>query len=146
MPESLITSLITRLKAEVSDLRTVEGAASLSVLVKNGSLPQQTPAAWVIPVGMIGGQGQSAAGLYTQMMTEVLGVIVAFNTHSATAAGKMGALDALIRAVIDAVAGWGPDEAVGVFEMRRGNLLSMNAGAVIYQIDFAINDQLRIAR
>ena len=140
----MIDALITRLKAQVNQLRTVEDAASLSVLVKNGTLPQQTPAAYVIPVGLVGGQGQSSSGLYTQILTEVFGVIVAFNTHSGTAAGKMGTLDTLLRDVIAAVAGWGPEQAVGVFELRRGNLLSMNAGAVIYQLDFAINDQLRI--
>ena len=47
--------------------------------------------------------------------------------------------------MIAALAGWGPDSAPGVFELSRGDLVSMKAGALIYQLDFTLNDQLRIA-
>ena len=50
----------------------------------------------------------------------------------------------LIRQVLDAVAGWGPDDAVGVFELARGSLLHNRDGRLVYQLDFAIDDQLRI--
>ena len=53
-------------------------------------------------------------------------------------------LDELIHAVLLAVAGWGPDEAVGVFELARGSLIHNRDGVLVYQLDFAIDDQLRI--
>ncbi len=38
------------------------------------------------------------------------------------------------------------DEAVGVYRLSRGELVSLSAGTLTYQLDFAIEDQLRIVR
>ena len=43
----------------------------------------------------------------------------------------------------EAPSDWG-GETIGVFRLSRGELLSMSAGTLIYQLDFAIDDQLRI--
>jgi hypothetical protein len=45
--------------------------------------------------------------------------------------------------VLAALGGFDPAEAIGVLRLQRGELVSLNAGAVIYQLDFAILTQLR---
>ena len=51
----LADDVITRLKAQVSDLATrTYGAADLSALLHKGRLPQHGPAAHVVPSGMSG--------------------------------------------------------------------------------------------
>lgn len=53
-------------------------------------------------------------------------------------------IDALVWAVIKAVCGWGSDDAIGVFHPRRGLLLSAEPSAVIYQLNFGLQQQVRI--
>ena len=50
----------------------------------------------------------------------------------------------LVAAVIEAVCGWAPDDAIGVFELRSAELVGAKGGALIFQIEFTLNDQLRI--
>ena len=59
-------------------------------------------------------------------------------------ARSLATVDQLVWKLIAALAGWGPEEVVGVFSLRRGQLLSAEAGTVIYQLDFAIQNQLRV--
>ena len=46
--------------------------------------------------------------------------------------------------LIEAIVGWAPENSVGVFRFVRAELVSSSQGTFIYQIDFAIADQLRI--
>ena len=46
--------------------------------------------------------------------------------------------------VIEAVCGWAPDDAIGVFELRSAELVGAKDGALIFQLEFTLNDQLRI--
>jgi len=59
-------------------------------------------------------------------------------------AGALTPLDALIRAVIAALAGWGPAGATGVFRLARGQIANMNAGTIVYQLEFTLPDHVRI--
>ncbi|MFN3834635.1 MAG: hypothetical protein ACK4NO_01905 [Glycocaulis sp.] len=141
----MIDTVITRLKAEVSDFSgRIEGAAEFAVLMRQNALPQVTPAAHVLPLGLRGGQGQTGAGAFRQEVEEVIAVLITLRAHSRTGREVLPDLDALIRKVITSVVGWGPDDAIGVFRLTRGQLVSMSAGTLLYQLDFAITDQLRI--
>jgi hypothetical protein len=144
MSGTLIEEVITRLSDGVGALRSVEGGASLASLMQSNALPQLTPAAHVITLGMQGGSAEASSGAFVQSVEELVGVVLTFRTDSQTGARALPDMDAIIRAVIAAVAGWAPDTAIGVFRMARANLVNMSRGTVVYQIDFAISDQLRI--
>lgn len=139
----LVDALKDRLRNEVAELRSVEGAASMAALMASNGLPQQTPAAHVVTLGMQGADEEAAAGAYVQTYQEVLGVIItwrnAINTDRAVTD-----VEALVRKIVRTVAGWVPDDAMAPFKLLRGQLVTMQKGTVVYQLDFAITDQLRI--
>ena len=142
----LLDPIIARLTVEVPDLiNRVEGAAELSELVKRGDLPQETPAAFVLPLGLRGGEGEASAGAYTQTVEETVAVILVLEAAGeATGARALPKLDELIGQVIDALCGWAPAGEIGVFRLESGNLVSLSAGSVIYQLNFSIAEQIRI--
>jgi hypothetical protein len=143
----LVADLVTRLDAAVPQLtRRVEGAAELSELVKRKALPQASPFAFVLPLGLhAASHGDAAAGAFTQMVDEVFGVVLFVRASGDITGGRaLPSIDTLVWAVIEAVCGWGPEDAIGVFHLRRGQLLSAEAGAVIYQLDFGLQSQVRI--
>lgn len=142
----MITEVIARLIARVPAFGgRIEGAMELADMIARKALPQVTPAAHVVPLGMQGGVANSANIFFTQEFDEAIGVLITLRTYTATGARAADQLEVLKLAVISAVVGWGPDTAVGVFRLLRGQLVSMEAGTVVYQIDFALMDQLRIA-
>lgn len=122
----------------------IEGAAAFADLMARNQLPQHTPAAHVLPLGLQGGPATIATGLYRQDVSEIVAVLITLRTASATGGAALPDLDALVEAVIAAVVGWGPEAAVGVFALRQGALVSVSAGTLVYQIDFVLQDQLRI--
>ncbi|MBL4751459.1 MAG: hypothetical protein JKX71_12915 [Amylibacter sp.] len=141
----MIDAITARLKAQVSVLEErVEGAASFANLMKSKALPTVTPAAHVIPLGLQGGAATSASGAFTQMFAETIGVILTFRTYGRTGEKALEDIGTVIRAVIEAICGWGPNDEIGVFQLSRGNLVNMSAGTIVYQLDFSITDQLRI--
>lgn len=141
----MLDLVIARLKAEVSELEgRVEGAASFTSLMERNALPQVTPAAHVLPLGLTGGQASAATGMFTQLFTEAVAVVLTIRGHDQTGARALSRVDPLIRSVISAIAGWEPDDEIGTFQLRRGALVSIRAGALVYQLDFTITDQLRI--
>lgn len=141
----MIGPVINRLTSQVPDFSgRIEGAAEFAALMRQNALPQVTPAAHVLPLGLRGGQGQTGAGAFRQEVEEVVAVLITLRAHSRTGREALPDLDALIRKVIAAIAGWGPEDAIGVFRLARGQLVSMSAGTMLYQLDFALTDQLRI--
>lgn len=125
----------------------VHGAAKLAELTKGNSLTQVAPAAFVLPLGLQGGAVSAATGLYVQAVDRLVGVVlVVRNLGDATGEKAVGELDPLVDAVIDAVCGWAPPSAIGVFKLQRGELVSIAGGTITYQLDFALDDQLRIPK
>ncbi|RIA44046.1 hypothetical protein DFR49_2282 [Hephaestia caeni] len=124
----------------------VHSAAKLSEVMQRNQLPQVTPAAFVLPLGLQGGAADAVTGLYRQSVSHVVGVLLAVRAAGdATGAAGLATLDPLIDAVVGGIAGWTPDDdTIGVFTLSRGELLSLSAGTLTYQLDFAIEDQLRI--
>ena len=88
--------------------------------------------------------GHSAGGAFTQILREMVSVVLTLRTYDRAAGDDLPELHELIQAVLQAVAGWGPDGSVGVFELARGSLIHNRDGRLVYQLDFAIDDQLRI--
>lgn len=142
-----VADLVARIETKVPALgQRIETAAELSELVRRKALPQASPFAFVLPLGLHGrSDGDAATGVFTQMVDEVFAVVLFVRASGDIGGGRtLPAIDALVWSVISAVGGWGPEDAVGVFHLRRGQLLSAEAGAVIYQLDFALQQQVRI--
>lgn len=142
----MIAQIIARLKERAPGLSSrVEGAAAFSAMVQRGQLPQVTPAAHVIPVGLAGGAVGSAANAFTQMTVESIGVVLTLRSNDQSGGRGVEPIDALKNEVIAALVGWAPsDDTVGIFRLAAGRTLSVQGGAIVYQLDFAIEDQLRI--
>lgn len=144
---SRIDQVIDRIKATCPGLSArVEGAAALAALMRSNALPQVTPAAHVVPLGLTAGRAETATGAYRQDIESLVGVLITLRTAGRTGGEALPDLDDLLQDVIGALAGWGPTEAMGVFRLARGQLVTMAAGTLVYQLDFALPDQLRIAR
>lgn len=122
-------------------------ALQLADAMARNALPQITPAAFLLPLGLRGGQVDAAAGMYRQAVDRFLGVVLVVRSAADPLGSRMvDELDALIDGVIGAIAGWGPDDVPGVYRLARGELASLAGGAATYQLDFSLDDQLRIAR
>lgn len=144
---TLIDSVAARISSQVTALNgNVQQAAELAALVSAKALPQRLPAAFVLPLGFDFKDGSSAAGTYTALVQDMIGVVlIAESAGDARAVKAAATIDALKDDVLAAVSGWSPASAIGVFEPLRGRLVSVDAGTVFFQIDFALTNQLRIA-
>ncbi|MES2754882.1 MAG: hypothetical protein V4659_09480 [Pseudomonadota bacterium] len=123
----------------------VQSAAKLAELQVRNQMPQVTPAAYVIPSGLRGGAADAATGLFRQAIDRMISIILFVRlAGDGMGAAATAALEPLIDAVIDRIAGWAPDDATGVFRLGRGELIAFAAGMATYQLDFILDDQLRI--
>ena len=137
--------VIDRLVANVPALRTVQGAAELAALLAAKTPITGRPFAHVVPNGIRGAEVSATTGLFVQMVDHLFAVYL---TIPATAdrAGTKALPDALAlqNSIIDALAGWAPDDVSGVFRLTRAGLQRFEPGLIVYVIEFAIADQLRI--
>lgn len=122
-------------------------ALQMADAMARGALPQVTPAAFILPLGLRGGAANAAAGLYRQAVDRFLGIVLVVRS----AADPLGQrvvdeLQPLIEGTIGAIAGWAPEDAIGAYRLTRGELVSLAGGAATYQLDFSLDDQLRIVR
>lgn len=142
----MLKAVETRLQEALPQLSGRVGtAAQLADLMARNALPQQTPAAYVLPLGFRGGRPSAMAGAYTQPLEEVVGIVLTIRSHDRTGERALEDLRELLMAIMTAIAGWKPAEAVGAFVFQRGQVMAMAAGTVTYQLDFLIPTQLRIA-
>lgn len=143
----MISAVIQRIEAQVPRLAgRLQGAAELQALMAQNALPQSREAGFVLPLGLVpSGRPDSGAGAFTQMVDEIVGVLLTFRHAGKTGDRILEDVRALIMEVIGAVAGWAPGATIaGVFRLQRAGVVRMSAGTLVYQIDFAISDQLRI--
>jgi hypothetical protein len=143
----LADALASRIGALVPALdKRVEEVADLSELIRRKALPNAPLVAYVIPLGLSPrNSGESSAGAFTQMIDDVFGVVLVLQAQNDVTGGKsLPRLDVMITALLEAVCGWAPEDAVGDFRLTRGRLLSLDAGTIFYQLDFAIQFQLRV--
>lgn len=120
-------------------------AGEFADLVDNDQVPQITPAGFALLGGIEGGAADAAAGLYRQAFVESV-MVVLCDRYAGDASGgaAMDAITPLVREVVLGVVGWGPDDAPGVFVLRHAELVGIKKGALIFQIEFALQDQLRV--
>lgn len=143
----LVADLVDRIESNVAALAgRTQTAAELSELIRRKALPQASPFAFVLPLGLAAqGHGEAGAHHFTQAVDETFAVVLFARASGDLTGGKaLPGIDALVWSIIGAVCGWGPENAIGVFHLRRGQLLSAEAGAVIYQLDFGLREQVRI--
>lgn len=142
-----LDTIIDLVKAVPAFQGRVQGALQLARLQQQNQLPQVTPAAFVIPTGLTGGAVTSVTGLYRQTVGEALAVVIVIRSaddpRSARAADPLAAV---CWDVIHALAGIEMGEATGQLVFRRGFLVSLADSAAVYQLDFDIQDQMRIPR
>jgi len=114
--------------------------------IAKNRLPQVSPAAFVLPLGLRGGAASAAAGMFVQSLDRLMGVVLVVRSAGDPLGARLAdTLEPLIDAVIQGFAGWAPDGAIGVFRLQRAELVSLAEGAATFQIDFVLDDQLRIA-
>lgn len=142
-----MTGLDARLATIPALAGRIHEAAKLSELMARNALPQVCPAAFVLPLGLRGGPADAVTGLFRQSVEWLEGVLLVVRAAGdATGAKAAAQLRPLIDAVIAAIAGWGEPDGFGTWVLRKGELVSLSTGTLTYQLDFAIDDQLRIAR
>lgn len=121
-------------------------AAEWTRVVEEGQLPQVTPAAFVLPGGITGGGVRAATGLFIQDVSELVSLVLVVRVAGdATGAAAVDEARPIVAAVIGGVLGKGPDDAPGVWALSRAELVGSQDSALIFQIDFTLQDQLRIA-
>ncbi|MFH0299821.1 hypothetical protein AAFX91_21820 [Bradyrhizobium sp. 31Argb] len=144
---TLVDLVAQRIESEVPELAgAIEGIAELAALVEQEALPQRDVAAFVVPLGFDNrGGDQSSVNVHIQILAEAVGVVLCIKARGDVKASKaLPKIDALVQKVITKLAGWAPDDAVGVFYATRGRLIPGGKGIILYQIDFELMDQLRI--
>lgn len=140
-----VTFIRDRIGAEVPTLTgRIEGAMAFAELMRQNSLPQVTPAAFVLPLGLQGGAVDAVTGIFRQEVREIVGVMLVLRSFSRTGDKAIPELEELIEAVVNAVAGIEMPGTTGIFSLARGSIVSMTAGTIVYQLEFQLSDQLRI--
>lgn len=140
-------TIIDRLKAEVPSLGSVEGAAELAALLAAPPQVWTKPRAHVVSLGIRGGPVVAAAGGYIQSIEWTFAVYLTFVAHGDRRGAKaMADVSATQNYVILALCGWVPPESAIAGEMRltRAYLAELKPGTIVYAVEFAVPDQLRI--
>jgi len=153
----LADAVVDRLAQKIPALAggRVRGALEFAELVRQKALPNYTPAAFVVDGGMSGRGAESSAGAFLQDAEEGIAVVLVLRSAGdVTGARAQPKLSELKWQVLFALCGWAPEGAedededgtdpVGVLELRRGRINSVDAGTVFYQLDFAIRQQIRL--
>jgi len=141
---ALVDQVAARVTAQVPALLSVGSAATLAALIQQNVLPQRTPAAFTLPSGFDAAPNALVSGGHRQDVSDTVGVLLVYRIAGDAKGDKaLTALSTIIAAVIAAVAGWEPEAPDGgeagsaeAFDLVRGRLVDMAAGAVFYQLDF----------
>jgi hypothetical protein len=142
----LLSPVITRIAEQVPELTgRVHGAAEYRRLLESRALQNAAGGAYVMPAGLRGGRVQSAAGAYVQDLDEVVAVVLFVPNPNPGNTRQVATIDALVKAVVEALCGWVPGGAIGPFQLLRGAMINLGGGSLAYQVEFTVADQLRIA-
>ncbi|MGV8987649.1 MAG: phage tail terminator protein [Cypionkella sp.] len=139
-----IADMISRLKDRVPDLGgRVQGAADLLRLMSSGADPQITPVAFVVPSGISGGAHSGMIGAYVQPIERLFSVVLTLRTD-ASGLRALERVDALIDAIIAALAGWDIG-LTSLFVFKRCQPIRSASGSLSYEISFAVTDRIKKA-
>lgn len=136
--------LIQRLRDQVTELRSVDGALEMAALMRAKTPLVGRPIAHVIATGARGQRADVATGVYSQPVDLAFAVILTIPVvNDATGARAAATVDRLIRAIVQALVGWAPDSAPGVVQLGGWQLARFDAEVIAVSIDFSITDLLR---
>jgi hypothetical protein len=151
-----LTPVIDRLADAVPHLRSVEGAVELAAVMASRPQAAAGIAAHVVNTGLRGGAADAIAGAFTQDVEIAIAVILTISAPGDRKGARAGdQLGSITTQVINALAGWAPAsswhteedpeaETVGVFRLTRAAPLRVEPGIIVYAIEFAVSDQMRI--
>jgi len=135
-------TLINRLVAECSLLKTVGGAADFAAAEQ--SLRNKTPAAYVVPLTETARPNSSATLVVRQQVTQQFGVIFALsNLRDNRGEKALEDLHQVRQQVFEKLLGWAPPGEQSLMEFGGGRLLEMDNQVVWWQDEFLIDIQLR---
>ena len=141
----MLAAAIARLEARVPALvGRLKGAAEFSALVASNDIGQVQAGAYVIAMSISGGQARAITGAFVQDVEEGLTVVLTQRSEDPRGGTARDWLVTQRDAVIAALAGWVPDGSPGPMRLRRGQMLNVQRGLLVYQLDFAVLTQLRI--
>lgn len=122
----MIGNLISRLSAEVADLKFVGEAADFQAASDKN--PNVGPAAYVFSTGD-SAPVSGAIGVVRQKVTETVAVVYAVrNVASKQGSGNAAPMRALSKDCRKALIGWQPDTGYSPLEFSSGNLLAFRDG------------------
>lgn len=140
----MIDNVVTRLSAQAPSLNgRVQMALDLTELLRSGRAVEASTA-YVAPLGLQARSPATGATAFVQSFVEVVGVLLIVTSHDRTGARALDQVRPMIFEVINALAGWEPGGKLGVFALRGARLLSIAGGRMAYQVDFTIEDEVRI--
>ncbi len=129
-----LATILAHLKTNCPALRQIGGAAEFSALPDAG--PQAVPAAFVVPLDEHAGRNQLDTGI-SQRVDVRFGVILAVrNLRDGLGAAANDDLEALRRAIKDALLGWRPAGADDVCTFGGGRVLQLANQVLWWQDDF----------
>ena len=141
-----IGEVMARLDEQVPELTgRIENAGKFAELIERKKVPQVTPAAFVLPAGITGGKAEALSGAFIQGFREVVSVVLFVRVAGdPTSARAIDEATPIVRKVVMTIAGWSPEDATGIFVLGQAELIGATGGALTFQIDFELDDQLRI--
>lgn len=141
-----IAEVMARINAQVPELSgRVENAGRFAEIVERNQVPQVTPAAFVLPAGLAGGKAEAGAGLFIQSFRETVSVVLFVRVAGdPTSARAIDEATPILRKVVTGVVGWAPADAIGIFVLSQAELVGATRGVLTFQVDFELDDQLRI--
>ena len=141
----MLTAIEDRLEAQVPDLAgKVKTAADFAELLKSNRAPSWPVAAFVVPNGISGRPADVASGYFSQPIVRGVSVSLWLKATDPRAHHAIGRVGALLDEIVAALCGWAPGDEPGVFELARATVVPSDKGLLLYQIDFTIQDELRI--
>ena len=138
MPISILNigDVVTKLSADVSEFKAVEGAAELEHVIKSGV--RVTPSAYVLPLSEAATSTASATMIVTQKVTTSFAVVYAVKNLSDARGNK--AIETILRDLrlktLAALVGWGPGSGFNQCEYAGGSLLRLAKGTVYWKDKF----------
>lgn len=136
---------IQRIEERVTALAGLtKGAADFSALVKSRDPNRVRRGAYVIALALTGGAARAVTGAFVQDIEENLSVVLTQRAEDPTGGAGRDWIVTQRDAVIAAIVGWVPEGSPGPLRLRRGQLINVADGVLVYQLDFSAASQLRI--
>lgn len=143
-----VSDVIARLKDQVPDLGgRISAASELRRLTSTGGEPQATPAAFVVPSGIVGGTHSGQVGGYVQPVERLYSVLLVYRSDQA-GLRALETAEEMIWSIVDAMTGWdgaspGGEGLTGLFTLKRVQLVQIFPGALSWELTFGILDRIR---